>query len=400
MDAGEAAREGTGMSPAGRHYGLDWLRIAAFAVLIPYHVALAFSPWHWIVSSGHAYPVLIAPMAAITPWRLGLLFAVSGYAGAMLFARAGGAAAFARERSRRLLIPLAFGMIAFVPLEMWVRVQEGGYTGGYPHFWLSDAWHPGMHWGVEFPSWEHLWFLVYLWAYSMVLAGVAASWQALAWLDRAAAWLSIGARLLWVPMAAMATARLALLFVIPERQGLFRDWAGHSQFLTLFALGFLIARTPSLWRSLHRWWRIAALLALLGGGGSIAVEIGYPGDATPPHWVMAASRAARSVMAWGMVVTLFHLADAHADRDHRWRRTLGRAVFPAYVVHHPAIVLATWFTLPLALGPGVQAAVILIATIAACGATFALARAVPAFGILVGVPAPPKRQGGATPAIC
>ncbi|MGN7158653.1 acyltransferase family protein [Sphingomonas sp. SAFR-052] len=388
------------MTPAGRHYGLDWLRIAAFTLLIPYHVALAFSPWHWIVSSGHVYPALVAPMAALTPWRLGLLFAVSGYAGAMLFARAGDATAFAGERSRRLLIPLAFAMVAVVPLEMWVRVREAGYARDYLHFRLFDAWTSGTHWGVKFPSWEHLWFLVYLWAYTMIVAGLTASRRALAWLDRAATCLAVGHRLLWAPMAATVAARLALLFVIPERQGLFRDWAGHSQFLTLFVLGFLIARHPPLWRALHRCWRPAALLALLGGGAAIAVEVAYPGTAVPPHALMAVSRAGRSVMAWGMVVTLFHLADAHANRDHRWRRSLGQAVFPAYIVHHPAIVLATWCTLPLALAPGVQAAVILTATIAACGATVALARLVPIFGILVGVAAPIKRQGGTAPAIC
>lgn len=388
------------MTPAGRHYGLDWLRIAAFAMLIPYHVALAFSPWHWIVSSGHVYPVLVAPMAALTPWRLGLLFAVSGYAGAMLFGRAEGAADFALDRSRRLLVPLLFGMVAIVPLEMWVRVRETGYARDYLHFWRFDAWASGTHWGVEFPSWEHLWFLVYLWTYTMVVAGVTASRRALAALDRAATWLAIGRRLLWAPMATIVALRLALLFVIPEQEGLFRDWAGHSQFLTLFLLGFLIARHPPLWHALHRCWRPAALLALLGGGVAIGVEVGYPGSAVPPHALMVASRAGRSVMAWGMVVTLFHLADAHANRDHRWRRTLGQAVFPAYIVHHPAIVLATWCTLPLAMAPGIQAAVILTATIATCGATVALARLVPAFGMLVGVAVRPVRRGGTAPAIC
>lgn len=385
---------------ARRHYGLDWLRIAAFALLIPYHVAMAFSPWHWVVSSGHAYRALIVPMAAVTPWRLGLLFAVSGYASAMLAARAGDAAGFARDRSRRLLIPLAFAMVAFVPLEMWVRVREGGYPWPYAHFWLVDAWWPGRRWGVAFPSWEHLWFLVYLWAYTMVLAAIVAAPRGLPLLDRAATWLAAGARLLWVPMAAMAAARLCLLFIIPEQQGLLRDWAGHSQFLTLFLLGFMIARQPMLWRSLHRIWPVAALLALLAGGVAVAVEIGYPGDAIPPHGVMIASRAARSVMAWGMVLTLFQLADAHANRDHRWRRPLGQAVFPAYLVHHPAIVLTTWLVLPLALDPLVEAAVILSVTIACCAVAVVVARRMPMLGILLGVQPPPRQRGGSRHAIC
>lgn len=139
---------------------------------------------------------------------------------------------------------------------------------------------------------------------------------------------------------------------------------------------------------------------MLGGAVTIGVEVAYPGSAMPPHALMAASRAGRSVMAWGMVVTLFHLADAYANRDHRWRRALGQAVFPAYIIHHPAIVLATWCTLPLALAPAAQAAVILTATIATCGATVALARLVPAFGMLVGVAPRAARRGGIAPAIC
>lgn len=229
-------------SLSSRHYGLDWLRIGAFGVLILYHIAMAFSPWHWVVTTGHAYTALIAPMAAVTPWRLGLLFAVSGYASATLVARAATPHAFAAERSRRLLVPLAFGMLAIVPLEMWVRVLEGGYPHGYLRFWLLDGWRVGTFYGVEFPSWEHLWFLVYLWTYSMLLAAFVATAGAARRMDRLAAWLSRGNRLLWAPIALMATIRLAALFVVPEGQGLLHDIAGHSQYLPLFALGYLVAR--------------------------------------------------------------------------------------------------------------------------------------------------------------
>lgn len=382
-----------------RHYGLDWLRIAAFGVLILYHIAMAFSPWHWVVTTGHAYRALIAPMAAVMPWRLGLLFAVSGYASATLVARAATPGAFAAERSRRLLIPLTFGMLAIVPLEMWVRVLEGGYPHGYVRFWMIDGWRLGTFYGVEFPSWEHLWFLVYLWTYSMLLAAFVATAAAVRRMDRIADWLSQGSRLLWAPIALMTGIRLAALFVVPEGQGLLHDVAGHSQYLPLFALGFLIARRPVLWRPLHRHAYGAMLLALIAGGIVVSVELHYPGDVVPPHLAMAANRAARSVMGWAMVVTLFHLADRFLDRDHRWRGRLGRAVFPAYIVHHPVIVLATWFTLPLALGPWSEAALLLAATLTACVLAYALARAVPGIGILLGVPAPPPK-GGRSHAIC
>jgi glucans biosynthesis protein C len=36
-----------------RHYGLDWLTIAAFAPLILYHSAMAYSPYSWVINNGH-----------------------------------------------------------------------------------------------------------------------------------------------------------------------------------------------------------------------------------------------------------------------------------------------------------------------------------------------------------
>lgn len=391
------------MPPRDRHFGLDWLRIAAFGVLILYHIGMAFAPWDWVVKTDREYPALIAPMAAVTPWRLALLFAVSGYASAMLLARIGDPRRFARDRSTRLLVPLAFGMAAVVPVEMWVRVLEGGYPHGYLHFWLLDSWRWGRFWGVAFPSWEHLWFVAYLWLYTVVLAlalaiGGSAAQRMPA---RLAGWFAVGPRLLWWPIAGLVTIRLALLFVVPERAGLFSDWSGHAQYVPMFAFGFVLARVPALWRSVHRWWASALAIAIVTGAVVIAVELAFPGKAVPSHAIMAIDRAARVAMAWSMVLLLFHFADRYLNRDHRWRLSLGRAVFPAYIVHHPVIVAVTWFTLPLHLNPWVEAAILLAATLAACAATYLLARAFGPFGMLVGVPlARPVRRGGTGAAIC
>ena len=130
-----------------RHYGLDWLRIAAFGLLIVYHVAMVFSTWDWVIKSPTTYPQLIVPLALLTPWRLPLLFAVSGYASRKLFDKSGDPGAFVASRNRRLLIPWGFAMVALVPAEMWVRAREVGYPSGLIHYWLGDYW----HWP---PSWE------------------------------------------------------------------------------------------------------------------------------------------------------------------------------------------------------------------------------------------------------
>ncbi|MDT8759909.1 acyltransferase family protein [Sphingomonas psychrotolerans] len=363
-----ALRETIGTAQSQRHYGMDWLRIAAFTLLIVYHVAMVFAPWTWVIKTNHSYPALIPPMALLTPWRLPLLFAVSGYSSRKLFDRSGGALPFARSRASRLLIPLAFGMAVIVPVEMWVRVLETGYPHGYLRFWAVDYWRIGSFYGREFPSWEHLWFVAYLATYSLLLAA-AIGWQGtrvIELLDRAANWLVHGPRLLWVPIAGLVILRLGLLFVAPEHQGLVSDWGGHSQYVPIFLFGFALAGAPPLWSAIARLWKAALAVAIITGTLVVGIEVAYPGTSIPPHALMALDRAAKVAMAWSMILTLFHVAETWWNRDHPWRKPLAEAVFPFYIVHHPAIVLLAWYTLPFDLGPALEFALLLGGTMAIC----------------------------------
>ncbi|RZM26079.1 MAG: acyltransferase, partial [Sphingomonas sp.] len=73
-----------------RHYGMDWLRIGAFAILILYHIGMVFVPWNFHAKSHHVERWATVPMLAVNAWRLTLLFVVSGYASRALLARSHG----------------------------------------------------------------------------------------------------------------------------------------------------------------------------------------------------------------------------------------------------------------------------------------------------------------------
>ena len=355
------------MVPAQRHYGLDWLRIGAFGLLIVYHVAMVFSTWDWVIKSPVTYPQLIVPMALLTPWRLPLLFAVSGFASRKLFDKSGDVGAFTGSRNHRLLIPWAFAMVVIIPPEMWVRALEAGYPHSLWHFWVSDYWSLTPTYGKPFPSWEHLWFVVYLWAYTMVLAGLLTRRSA-KWMTRAADWLATGYRLVWAPIAFLVVGKLAIMFVVPEKQGLFTDWNAHISYLPIFLFGFALGGQSRLWTAIMRLRWPALAIVIFSGAVVSWVELAYEGHHVPPHEIMALDRAARLAMAWSMIVLLFQLATRWFNRDHGWRKTLAEAVFPLYIAHHPAIVLIAWYTLPLGLNPFVEFAILL-------GGTFGFATA-------------------------
>jgi uncharacterized membrane protein YcfT len=96
---------------AERRIDLDWVRIAAFGLLIFYHVGMLYVSWGFHIKSAHRITALEPLMLVLNPWRLALLFLVSGVATRFML----GKYALVRSRSARLMIPLVFGMLVIVP---------------------------------------------------------------------------------------------------------------------------------------------------------------------------------------------------------------------------------------------------------------------------------------------
>src|SRR3954467_8909771 len=117
-----------------RLYFLDWVRIIAFFVLIVYHVGMYYVTWDWHVKSPYASDAIEPLMMLSAPWRLGLLFLISGVASRFLLAKVSGGQ-FLRQRTWRLLLPLLFGMAVIVPPQPFFEVIEKlGYSGSYGDF--------------------------------------------------------------------------------------------------------------------------------------------------------------------------------------------------------------------------------------------------------------------------
>jgi glucan biosynthesis protein C len=125
----------TPMTPASsRLYFLDWMRILAFFILIFYHVGMYYVSWDWHVKSTSASSAIEPLMMLSSPWRLSLLFLISGVASSFMLGKLR-VGQFVRQRSWRLLIPLLFGMLVIVPPQSYFQVIEKvAYTGSYFDF--------------------------------------------------------------------------------------------------------------------------------------------------------------------------------------------------------------------------------------------------------------------------
>ena len=355
-----------------RHYGLDWLRIGAFALLIFYHVGMFFVPWDWHVKTRSPDDWVAIPMLATAPWRLALLFVVSGYASATIIGKGRTPLGFVRERSARLLIPTLFAMAVIIPPQPWIELMfKHGYTQNYLHFWTQDYFRFGKLGGIDMPTWQHLWFVVYLWVYSLVLAVLAAVGvgQTQRIFDR----IFGGIGLLLIPLVWALIVVWWLGRGVEITHNLVADPA-HITYLPAFLFGVGLAKSDATLAAARRWWPVALTLAVAGYTAVALIEWQYPGDMVAPPVASAIYRTARAIHGWMTIVALLGLADRFLNHDHPWRKTLTEAVFPFYIIHQTVIVVVGWYLLPLALPQLAEFAILIAATVAGCWAFYLIGR--------------------------
>lgn len=352
-----------------RLYFLDWVRILAFFVLIAYHVGMYYVSWDWHVNSPHAGPGPEPFMLLSSPWRLALLFFVAGAASHFILQRAA-PGAFVRRRSLRLLVPLLFGMLVIVPPQPYLEVVEKlGYADGYGAFMrLYLTGHGGFckDGCLVLPTWNHLWFVAYLWVYTLVLAACAALLPAgrLDALARRSAAALDSWKLLLLPVLVLAVVRILLADRFPSTHALVDDWFNHATYLPIFLLGALVARSRSVWHNMEalRWTALG--IALAGWAATVAWY------AAPHHehsaQMMATwrpiMRCVYALCAWSAIVAACGFARRHLDRDGPARRYLTDAVFPVYIAHQTLIVVMAHAFKPLDLAPGVEALLLMVLT--------------------------------------
>ena len=154
-----------------RQYYIDWLRAGAMFLLVFFHSGRLFNedPWHLknaIESEGiHIF------IRVLDVWQMPVFFLLAGTAAWFSLGRRS-AWQFTRERLSRILVPLIFGMLIIVPPQVYLeRIFDGDFVGSF------FAWYPHTFEGTYSNesaasrnlSWHHLWFLAYLFVFSLLL---------------------------------------------------------------------------------------------------------------------------------------------------------------------------------------------------------------------------------------
>jgi peptidoglycan/LPS O-acetylase OafA/YrhL len=384
---------------------LDGLRVAAFALLIPFHVGMYYVTWGWHVKSPQASTALEPFMMLSVPWRLGLLFFIGGAASQGLAARHGAWAAV-RERSARLLLPLVVGMALVVPPQTYYELLGKMPTqlpgdGGYLAFWwayLQGGLFCGASGCVDVPTWNHLWFLPYLWLYAVCGIAVAAMVRSARSLDAWPAWCW-----LLLPAVPLALARVFVFPHHPSTHNFSADLYNHLQYGAVFAIGWA-SRTPlarGLWPAALRLRWGALVLSLLAWAALVAFQKSYA-DTRPPAPLLDAARVLWGGLSWWAIVAACGWAQRAFTRPSAWLRQASGGVFCFYILHQTLIVVLSQWLAPLALPWGAEALVLIVLTALLCALAYSLLRRVPVVAALFGIqrvrPRRPDQAASAAPA--
>jgi len=303
-----------------RRYDIDWLRVVAIGLLLIYHIAIIFQPWAMLVGfirSQESLEALWTPMTMLNVWRIPLLFYVSGM-GLFFAMRKRNWKQLLQERTKRILLPFVFGIVAIAPLHMFIFQKYYNLPLGY------------------FPHQGHLWFLGNIFVYVLLLLPLFHFLKKLE-NDKVKRVLS---ELMSNPAAPLLISLFFVIEVIlvnPQMFALYaKTWHGFFNGFLAFFFGFLLVYSgESFWNTVLKWkWLYATLAVIMYGIRFMVFETEAPG-----YLMVIESNC------W--IFAVFGFGYRYLNKPSKTLSYMSQAAYPVYIIHMFALYAGALFILPL-----------------------------------------------------
>ncbi len=341
-------------------YYIDWIRVLAFFLLIFFHCAMPFVTFNWEVKNTETSVGLTRLIYWLHQWRLPLLFFISGV-GIHFSLQSRSVIAFAGERFVRLFIPLLFAMFFLIPAQVYVeRLQRGQFTGSYLQFY------PTVWELVPYPdgtlTWSHLWFVVYLFVFCVLLLPVFAIFkikvvktfkEKIA--NRLAHPLAVFA--LFIPFAIYY---FTLYLDYPEQQSLLDDWFLFVFSMTLVVYGYLFGGSDSFWKTCEQfrfYYLITALVCIFVLFYAYWWPMDLPKTNDNRLYLYGFLNA---IHIWTIILTALGFAKKHFNFSNKFLSYTNKAVYPYYILHQTVIVVSGYFVVQWSLPISIKLTILIL----------------------------------------
>ena len=378
-----------------RRYYLDIIRVSLVSLVFAVHCAMPFnSAQPWAIANADTSFAITACVGFCYQWGMPLFFLVAG-ASAGLSLRTRGNGAYLRERFRRIAVPYIVGLATIVPVQQYVEgVHNGSIEAPFFTFYiqfLEDAmagWSFGMH--VD-PS--HLWFLRFLFAYSVISLPFSRWLASGAGRRRAGAIAAAvdGRALVLVCAFPVALVQMALRATFHTHA----SWSDFFSWFIFFFYGCLFAADRRFERVAVRQGKFAlgfgiACFLLLG----ILYQTGHvePWEETPAYSLgCMAYESIRSVNTCCWTLFFLYLGIHHLNRGAPWLPYANEAVLPFYILHHVVVIVIAFYVVQAPGGILVKYLLVSVPAFAVTVGTYAVAvRRFTFLRVLFGMPARKK----------
>lgn len=359
-----------------RLYYLDWLRVIAALMVFCFHAAMIFVSWDWHIKDSQTSFIMDTFVRFIHLWIMPLFFLLAG-AGTWGSLRYRTGRRYLGERFRRLIIPLLFGTLFIIPPQVYVeRLSHSEFNGSFLQFY--SHFFNGVYPEGNF-TWNHLWFLLYLFVISMIALPIMK--KARTDISLILESINFNPWIIFLPIMP--------IFII---EATFRHtWPSYLYptdmilFLLFFIYGYLIASENKVRQAIVHYAIPALLFGLISFGVIVVMYLTKKIPAPGSTWGYVIFKVCWSSTAWLWIVGIVGLGIKYLNYNNRFLRHANEAVLPFYILHHTVILIIGYYAVHWSINLFIKYIVIVTISFIATTIAYLLIRQSDLFRVVFGL---------------
>ncbi len=346
-----------------RRYDIDALRVIATILLIYFHTAMIFNIWSVYHLKDNELSLEAALFVSfLNIWHMPLFFLLAGISTyyALNFRTKD---EYAKERVKRLLIPLIFGILIVVPpqvyyerLAWWSETRHspinfnGSYLEFYPQFFI------GIYPNGNF-SWHHLWFMWYLFFISLIALPLfikLKSDNGKQRISRIASSVENGRKVFFLAIP-LIIVNICLRWIFPDSHNFIFDWAAILHFLLIFIFGFLMVADSRFEDSVARNKRLALFFGIiiaiftltfdaliyLNSNSALIVNIGNNFAVLITIYIIGTGLWSFCVWCW--LIAFLGYGRKYLNKQNSFIKHFSEIALPFYILHQTIIIIVGFY---------------------------------------------------------
>lgn len=326
------------MTEKKRRYDLDWLRVIAIVAVYLHHIGMPFNGDEFHIMNSKSSKTLDDIMVFFEQFRLPLLFLISG-TGTMLAFSKRTWFQFLKERSKRLIIPLVFGVLVIVPPQTY-----------YEHITKFNT-YLDVYKNGSFET-NHLWFIENLFVLSISLIPLILllkspkSNKFIRLLDRITS--KKCGILLWV--IPLVIGNIILKKMYPSDSKDITNLSSTFYYGYFFVSGMLFTTSKNIWNDLRSYRKFNLIAFVI----CFILFYGYyflPNEYIAPYisisirwslWYFVCA-----LVGWTFVTTLLGYGQIWFNKKSVLLRKSNEAIYPFYILHQTVIIVMTYYIIQM-----------------------------------------------------